>query len=430
MTGLREHFTETAERAKHYDMTGRVIRTARRRQRLRLAAAGGAAVLVGWGTATVVLAGGDGRPDAGVEVVDSTGNAGTARLPWLPATFTAPASPPALPADRGVGEGALVWGRGGTAFLLTADGVSYAVPGAVLGLSPDGRWLAYAADGGTVFRSLTDTRTRRTEITDVKGWSVRGSTAVVTGPSLSTAPAKATVFDPESGSSMAVTVPDPNWWDPKGLSADGELLLVPRLDPRVMPGAAATGPVVDPSATAFVVNPTATVGPVPAASLTPPPSALGFAVGFVAPADGTARAIGVQDGGGHVEDGEVWLPDPSMALVPLPGEGLVFQILRRLDVDNAQSGGAEVHANADLIEISVESGTPVRRYRLPVRTTLDGPYATLLGSVEEGLLLSAGQATQPPDELELLDPATGTRHTVARIPQGATFSMTRGGTGF
>jgi hypothetical protein len=426
MTGLREHFAETAQRAKYYDVAGVVIRRARRRRRIGQAGAAMAAVLVAW-VSVAVAVGGPPRTFGVADVVDATGPAVAGRLDWLPPTFTVPADPPPLPKERGVGRGALVYcpTEACRPVLLTSDGASYAVPGDVRGLSPDGRWLAYAEAGELVLRSLTDTQAQRVVDSDVVGWAPSGATAVLTERRADgREPTSVVVLDPE-GLAVTVPVPDPSWWAPRGLSEDGKVLLAPR---REFPATVETSPTGLPTmSTTAPANPAPTPEPVePAASLTGPPRDLGFGIGFVNTGDGSARSVAFLGSDVPLAASDVWTPSRVMTLAARPdGDGLVFQLMRTIPVD-----GAPAYVRGDLIEVSAETGAPLRHYRLPPVTTLDGAASRLVGVVPEGILLAWNKDGRQltASKLEVLDPDTGTRRTVLDLPAGAEFTLTRGGT--
>ncbi|MEV4623332.1 hypothetical protein AB0J74_32055 [Asanoa sp. NPDC049573] len=427
MTGLREHFAETAASAKHYDVTEVVLRRTRRRRQLTRAAAAAAAIVVATSAAAVLTRSPALAP--AVTEIDATGTATPGRLGWLPQTFGLPGMGdlpvlPALPADRGVGEGALVYRRGGKEALLTSDGTSYSVPGDVRGLSPDGRWLAYGAGGELVFRCLLDTRTRRAADSDVAGWSADGTRAVLAPRMPGGLPTPvAAVLDPADGTNQTLPIPDPEWWGPRGLSPSGELLLTPRhefpstsagppapLSTTAQPDVSTTGL---PEA-ASTTEPVATPGKLPGV-----PDDLGYAVGFVEPVTHKSRSVAILSARIGFGEQSYWSPE-RLAVTWMP-DRLLFQALTTLD--SAQS------LPADVFEIDPATGGALRRWRLPPVTTLSDPFRKLITALPDGILLGVNDGAEPwlSKALEVLDPVTGARRTVLTMPPGAEFVLTRGG---
>ncbi|MEV0715364.1 hypothetical protein [Asanoa sp. NPDC050611] len=425
MTGLREHFAETAEAAKHYDVTEAVLRQARRRRRLGRSVAAGAAALVAT-TAAAVLAD---RPAPGpvLDTVDATRPATPGRLDWLPARFVAPGpgAVPLLPIGTGVGAGALVYRRLTEVILLASDGASYRVPGEIRGLSPDGRWLAYSVGDELVLHSLADGQIRTVADSDVTGWSLDSTQVVLTlrRPDGRT-PTAATVLRPDEGDNRTVPVPDPDWWAPRGLTADGQLVLLPR---RLFPD-----PASDFLSTGSPLPGTpppgaATESPAPpAATLTVPSSALGFGIGFVGPAEGTARSVTVlADRAAGMDDPEEWHGgvDKSIFVRGDTG-GLVFQPLQRYQA----ADGNDSYGFGDLVEVDPATGRPVRQFRLPPATAeTAGPHMVAIGP--DGILL-ADDSGDRPTTLEVLDPVTGDRRAVAELGPDLRLDLVRGGTYF
>jgi len=404
VTGLREHFAETAERAKYYDLTG-VVHTARRRRRMRRAGAAAAAVLVAW---VAVAAGGFHSASGPMVTVDATGEPTAGRLGWLPATFGVPDEPVPLPGDRGVGEGALVYCRDTECLLLTSDGASYSVPGQIWGLSPDGRWLIYDAGGAMMLRLLTGDRVEPvTAATDVVGWSATGATVVVRQSGVD---GRVTVVDPDRGSVVTVAVPDPGWWQPKGLAPDGDVMLAPRSS--FTPAA--------PSTTAPPMR--STTAPAAATTTEPvaaPPTNLDFGIVYVDPATGGTRGHPFPDVDEVYED---WQPWAALKVLARPATGsVVFQPGRRVTTDDTP-----FYTAGDLIEISPETGTALRRYTLPEPSSVDDAAGELVGVVPEGILL---RWPSTPPRIEVVDPS-GARHTVSTGPAGVELRMVRGGTRF
>ncbi|GIF74682.1 hypothetical protein [Asanoa siamensis] len=439
MTGLREHFAETAGRAKHYDVTAVAVRRARRHTLVTRGLAAVAAALAA-GSAVVAVAGDGGTPVPDYETVDATRPATEGRLDWLPPTFVAsePAAQPVLPTGRGVGPGALVYrtSTGPDEGLLTSDGTSYRVPGEARGLSPDGRWLAYAAGGTLVFHSLVDGRTHRLADGDVTGWSVDGTTAVLAQRSGDGPPPQvATVFRPDDGANRTVPVPDPAWWSPRGLSADGEVVLMPRrmvplrqdVPLSALPGLTSTA-APDASATEPPDLPVGTASPVaPAGTLTLPGSEIGFGVGFVDPVDRTSRSVAVLAEPLGLTDPEGWHGGVDEAIRVRPDTGgLVFQPQQAFP-----EGEFTVYSRADLYEVDPGTGLPLRRFRLPPPSTApQGHVLRLIAVGADGFLLSANDDRPPwmTSRLEVLDPVTGDRRTVLRTTGEVEVALTRGGT--
>ena len=406
MTGLREHFAETAEAAKHYDVTEVVVRRARRRRVVAQVVGAAAAALVA-GSAAVVLTD---RPAEGptAVTVDATRPPTPGRLGWLPDRFDAldPALLPELPAERGVGEGALVYGRDMVDLLLTSDGTSYRVPGEARGLSPDGRWLAYGADGALVLRSLTDGEVWTTADSDVTGWSVDGGQVVLTPhvePDVRP-PGDAEVLRLDDGDNRVVrmvTVPDPDWWRPRGLSRDGDLVLAPFQN---FPATSGTAP--RPGVTALWTT-------APARTLVGPPEDLGFGICFVDPADGTARSVAVLASPVGM-GGQDWRGVRSEIYVRPDTGGLLFQPTRN-------------SAPGDLFEVDPDTGGPLHHYLLP---PAGATSLRLIGATTDGIILGANDPGEPAGtvgRLEVLDPRTGDRRTVLDLPANADFRMVRGG---
>ncbi|GIF45676.1 hypothetical protein DFJ67_0689 [Asanoa ferruginea] len=410
MTGLREHFAETAAGAKHYDVTEVVLRRTRRRRRLTQAVAAAAVVAIA-ASAGVLLSGDRPRPGPSITEIDATGPVGAGRIPWLPATFKA-ADAVALPAGRAVGAGALVYQRGAVYVLLTSKGESYAIPGEARGLSPDGRWLAYGANGKLVFRDLTGIRAFTTAESSVTGWSVEGAVAVLAPPWPGVGPVVATILDLDTGASRAVPIPDPEWWQPRGLTADGELLLTARQEFPATKEPPATG------------EPLPTVAP--AQTLTGPPRDLGAAVGIINPVDQQAHTVELLASRLGLDDRDKPGAGLQWGITARPDTGgLVFQTLRTITID-----GSDAYMLSDVFEVDPNTGWPLRRYRLPAMPTLDSPAAWLIGTLPEGILLGTndgGFDARDFERLELLDPTTGARQTVLSLPDAANFLLTRGG---
>ncbi|HTF08266.1 MAG TPA: hypothetical protein VK659_08850 [Asanoa sp.] len=425
MTGLREHFVETAAGAKHYDVTEVVLRRTRRRRQVIRAVAAAAVVVVATSAAAVLTNRGPAVP--ALAEVDATGPAVAGRLDWLPQNFVEP--PPGevryLPADRGVGEGALVYRRGVKALLLTRDGASYAVPGdGVRGLSPDGRWLAYAFGGELVLRSLVDTRTRRAADSDVTGWSSDGKQVVLAlrMPDGKPTPV-ATILDPADGTNQTVPIPDPQWWGPRGLSPSGELLLTPRHE---FPATTAGPP--EPVSTTALPEPTTTTEPAaPPKTLAGAPGDLGYAVGFVDPVTHASRSIAILTARVGFGEQGYWSRD-RLAVTWMPERsdtgGLLFQALRTIDENNFPT-----YVLADVFEIDPATGGPLRHYRLPPATKRSDLFRRLITALPEGILLGVNDVALPwiSKRLELLDPVTGVRRTVLTLPPDIAVVMTRGG---
>jgi hypothetical protein len=427
MTGLREHFTETAALAKHYDVTATVLWRARRRRLVTRVVA--ALVVVAVSASAAVALSEDRARTSVVAEIDSTGPATQGRLDWLPPRFTAPpvGRVPALPTDRGVGEGAIVYSRDWVYTLLTRDGSSYGIPGVPRGISPDGRWLAYTSDGELVFRSLTDTRTRRTADSEINGWSVDGALAVLSRhPADGTEPPVVTILDLEDGTARTVPVPDSEWWWRRGLSRDGQLILVTRLPfPPTHETPQTSGPL--PMSTTAGPQPEATTEPppAPARTLIGPPQDVGFGIGFVDPVDRQARSVAVQATEMGLHDPEQWSVGwMTPLLVRADTGGLLFQ-----PMGIVPGGDGPAYVSGDLLDIDPGTGAVLRRYRLPPVTTLDGPGRRLIGSTTDGVLLGATDhgGGFNYSRLELLDPETGQRRVVQEIPPGVSFEMTRGG---
>lgn len=431
MTGLREHFAETADGAKHYDVTETVVRRARRHRVVAQVVGAATAVLVA-GSAAVVLTNRP-APAPAVTEIDATRPPQPGRLDWLPATFAAvdPQRLPDLPTGRDVGEGALVYRRNWVTALLTSDGKSYRVPGDVRGLSPDGRWLAYRVDDRLVLRSLVDGRTQTFSYTDLTGWSVDGTQAVLTSRMPDgRPPAVATVYRPDDGAARTVRVPDPAWWAPRGLSADGDLLLMPRrLTTATFDAPATTAPPEMPTTAPTQTSatepplPRSTEEPAaPAGTLAVPPSGSGFGIGFVDPVDQSARSVTVLAERIGADDPVEWNGGVDQEIsVRADTGGLMFQPLRAVQDE------FRVYAPGDLFEVDPATGRPVRHFRLPPVTGRDPSHLRLLGTAPEGFLLDASDDGPWTQRLEVLDPLTGDRRTVLRLPDEIMVDFVRGG---
>ncbi|HEV7712834.1 MAG TPA: hypothetical protein VGP16_31870 [Asanoa sp.] len=443
MTGLREHFAETASGAKHYDVTEVVVRRAGRRRQLTRAVAAAAAIVVATSAAAVLTGRGPAAP--ALAEVDATGPAVAGRLDWLPQTFgTSGAVLPDLPSDRGVGEGALIYRRGEKDLLLTSDGGTYVVPGdGVRGLSPDGRWLAYGAGGELVLRSLVDTRIRRAADSDVGGWSSDGKQVVLVlrMPGGQPTPV-ATILDPADGTNQTVPIPDQEWWGPRGLSPDGQLVLTARHEfpsstaEPPEPLSTTAGPAVS---TTELPEPATTTEPVTMPErLAGVPGDLGYAVGFVDPVTHASRSVAILAARVGFGEQGFWNPN-RIAVTWMPERtGLLFQTQVGIDESNGLATGGtpeppgfsyRVYLPADLFEIDPATGEPLRRFRLPPVTNLHGQFRQVITELPEGILLSVNDAEGPwlPKRLEVLDPETGVRRTVLTMPVGADLVMTRGG---
>ncbi|MEV4536460.1 hypothetical protein AB0J82_21990 [Asanoa sp. NPDC049518] len=436
MTGLREHFTETAERAKHYDVTAVAIRRARRHNLVTRGVAAAVAVLAA-GTGAVAVTSDRGTPAPGYETVDATRPATAGRLDWLPPTLVPsdPAQQPALPTGRGVGPGALVYRTSSSQAqsLLTSDGKSYWIPGDARGMSPDGRWLAYESSGDLVLHCLVDGRTRKVVDSDVAGWSVDGTLAVLARRQPDVRPPEvATVYRPEDARSQTVPVPDPAWWSPRGMSADGELVLMPRRLDTVrqdVPLSAIPGLTSDASATPQPDLPATTESPAPPPGTLPLTlSHLGFGVGFVDPVDRTSRSISVLANTLGLTDPVGWHGgvDEAISVRPDTG-GLVFQ--PKVPV----SGGEFTYSYGDVYEVDPGTGLPLRRFQLPTPatgTTDNVQHVFQLIAVgADGFILSANddRSQWMTTRLETLDPVTGDRRTVLRATGEVQVVFTRGG---
>lgn len=170
MTGLPDLLTEIADEAKTYDGVDQAVRVLRRRQRMRRLVPATMAAVVAAGLLVTYVAVRPGPP-GGDGIGPTVPDIPAGSLPWLPQTLTVPQTPPpALPADRGVGAGSLIYQRlrplvaGTTApgddittpYLVTVDGGHYQLPVShVLSLSPDGRWLLSVRNNHVVLRDLT-----------------------------------------------------------------------------------------------------------------------------------------------------------------------------------------------------------------------------------------------------------------------------------
>jgi hypothetical protein len=198
MTVLPELLREIADDVAPYDVGGRALARARRRRRVHRATSAVAA-------AVVVLA------VVGLAAVPfhHTVEPVTAALPWLPAQVPPAADVPPLPADRGVGPGALVYipcASDCTPVLVLPDATQYAIPSprragtGGVALSPDGRWLVYPDDQGrSVIRDLASAATTAWPASRPRVWSPEGRWLVLVQDQPSGAPVAVVIELPIGG---------------------------------------------------------------------------------------------------------------------------------------------------------------------------------------------------------------------------------------
>ncbi|HEU4425411.1 MAG TPA: hypothetical protein VFR67_22995 [Pilimelia sp.] len=381
MTGLREHLADMADEAKHYDVTEEVLKVAKRRQRLtRMAPAGVAAgVVLGVLAVWLPLAGGDDRATVpgkqpAITEVDAAGPAEPGRLDWLPRRWSVPDVPPKLPQHAAVGAGALVYlpcpvtrtqcPRGD--ILLTPDGHQYAVPGSVIGLSPDGRWLVYGSEDHRVLRDLTGTAVRPLGNLLSVHWSADSARlAVEPHPPPGANAAQIEVIELGTDRRHTVPIHDPDQWAILGLFPSGDLLLTPRGSDR--PGA-------DPDTYSLAI------------------------------ADGRTGARRLLDVSltDWLAVNDIFGTGPAMPVLIVPGGGtLIHQLDRRIRGDLTPG---------DLLQIDTNTGQVLRRYLLP-------PEARALAGLTSGGGLLVRDDPRVPT-VELLDMTTGKRRVVAEPPPG------------
>lgn len=182
MESLRTLLDDLADEAKPYDVVDRAVRGARRRRQWQRLAPVAAVLVVG----LVATAGWASLRDGQEEAPAGPGPSQV--VGWLPASITVPRkAPPPLPTRHGTGPAAAVYHQGNRAmtlsgdtgwYLVTPDGVQYSIDlkYQVLGLSPDGRWLAMSTGNRTLLRDLTGTQVRTVadSATETAFWSRNG----------------------------------------------------------------------------------------------------------------------------------------------------------------------------------------------------------------------------------------------------------------
>jgi hypothetical protein len=99
----------------------------------------------------------------------------------------------------------------------------------------------------------------------------------------------------------------------------------------------------------------------------------------------------------------------------------MFQPLQAVQDDRFPS-----YVPGDLFEIDPLTGRPVRHFRLPPAAGQDHPNLRMLGTAPEGFLLSASDDGPWTRRLEVLDPLTGDRRTVLRLPDEVLVELVRG----
>jgi hypothetical protein len=374
MPGLREHFVEMAAEARRYDVAESAILVARRRRRLLRAAPVGVAVAAVLGVLAVwPPPGGGDQPPAviadrsAISEVDAAGSAHWARLDWLPHRWSPPTGAPPLPRLSAPGMAALVYVRcspgrlscpPGTV-LLTRHGRQYAVPDEVVGLSPDGRWLAYGPDGRQMLRDLTGTAVHALGNVSLVRWSPDSRwlaiEAYASTPGVNAGQVE--VIDLSDWRRHTVPVFDPDRWGLVGVFPSGDLLLAPR--GNTIPQ--------------------------------------GFELVVADARTGAQRHLEVSLRDQLARD-EVIGSGPAMPLLIRRGDTLLYQLHRR-------HAGSMVPG--DLVEIATDTGRVRKRYVLPD----DGrELVGLAGGA--ALLRGRGGAAA----LERLDLVTGQRHVVAEPP--------------
>lgn len=392
MIELREVFEAEAAGVPSYDVAGEVLRGARRRRRIRRVVPVAAAV-VALAVAVPVVA--SAVSGARVPIVAGDGAAIEGTLPWLPKRLDPSGPEPApLPADRAVGPGALVWVpcRDTCApRLVTADGTQYTLPifrsrnGATperSRLSPDGRWLSYPnADGSYTLRDLTGVQAVSTGSRHAVGWSADGQWAALTA-------------DPSDRGAEVVLRPDAH--DDQQLLPTEQYHGQPSLpadERRSLAGLTNAGDAVFGPPQAHEIG-----GPV---------------VLRVTDRTGVSRTVAVATDGVLRPDEEV----ADQAVIASDGATVLLQVI---------SVAGRIGTPGDLLRVDLADGAVLGRIRLPAPTTgtfvtgspdtgpSGGEHRTLVGSVAEGALLMHWRGDRP-DQIELLDPATGRRQVVCTM---------------
>ncbi|MEH1125016.1 hypothetical protein [Micromonospora sp. CPCC 206061] len=382
MSNLRAVLEREAAEVRTYDVGANVLRAARRRRRLRTVTSATAvvAVLAGMAGIFVTL-----RPE-GPTLVAADRPATANALPWLPETVDSTvAEPPQLPTDRGVGKGALLYqpcNQPCAARLVAQDGTQYTLPKVAqmpptvprtATLSPDGRWLSYPdASGNYLLRDLTGTKTMPTANRRAVGWS---SDSTWVGLADASSEDGVTVIKPPTETAAARSLPADDTRPLAGLTTAGAAVF----------GGSEAHEVGDPDIDLYLVDDA-----------------------------GKGRSVPVKMEGqlGSKED-----LHSGKLIRTVDDETLLVQLMVQSDNETTQVPG-------DLFHIDAVSGEVMARIRLPQplsRTTVQGETATtskgetfrtLAAVVPDGVLLKVIRDGAPVS-IELLDPATGDRSTIA-----------------
>lgn len=406
MNTLKDLLDDVAEQAKLYDRTEHALSVARRQRRLARVAPVALAVAVATGLAAVWL-------PLRSSNVDSDAAAMT---PWLPQRLTVPEQvPPTLPTDHGVALGSLVYQTGDKSTLVTEDGRQYRLPGAgdgLLGVSPDGRWLATTSGDKVLLRDLTTTG--GIQIAGHGGgakaasWSPDGRRFALWTGSMAGNTAEPDV-DPriivvDLASRTQWTTPAPGNVTLIGVLDSGDVVLEDRVSPDQVTSST-------PVQLSIFNSQTGQVRHRYQIDLTP----------WLSPKERQARQrAGLLSDAALLADGRTLLLRPA---VRVPG------------------GPDGLYAPDDVLAVDLDTGSVTRRYDLPdpriasaTRDLVIDHNRTLGALLPEGVLYIHNGRTSPwpggPISLELLDLSTGRLQVVSTVsPEVARILALRGGTG-
>jgi hypothetical protein len=401
MTALHDALEDVAEQAKAYDVVDRVMHVARRRRRLYGLAPLAVAAMVATALVAVALPWQVWTASRPAQQLPSVGG--------LPARLTLPAQdPPRLPEGKRVGRGVLVsvpdvsdvpGGRVPT--LLTEDGRFYrlsqllqtlngvVIPGPTL--SPDGRWLGELTIDGYQLRDLTGSQRRRLPNGHSPlGWSPDGRWLLVTDWAVHPSVMR---LDVESGGLLSVHVDEPGRWVPLAVLTSGEVLL----------GAVSQNAVGNSTFDARALDPTTGRERAPIhrdlSKYLGPGQEIAPQTVVMSP-DGTTAVMAVTQGREiHTPSMSAFKGDASGLL----GIGLSTKDVRRWTLP---------HRAPSLLPSPTAS---------PGKTRDSGLSSEVVAYLPEGVLVftdNHGQQT-----LDLLDPDTGTLHTITQLPGHSTRSI-------
>ncbi|WBB70118.1 hypothetical protein [Micromonospora sp. WMMD812] len=312
-------------------------------------------------------------------------------LAGLPDRLLPPATPTALPTDRAVGRGALLYQindpdvvdvTGGLPrwpmYLVTASGEQFGVgladiAGSRQALSPDGRWFAERRDGQWRIRDLTGITERAVPPGyELRKWSTDGRALLLGQPSGA------------SEAYAALTLPD-GQLRPLALRGTPNRRMLAFLDGRELATAE------------FNVGPKIR-----------PQRQLTIAIQDVD--GGTARSVSL------ATTQEVGPGDLRNALVPLVRGGgdppAVWALVIEDEVPTGLPEGARAEPPMTLVGVDLRSGRPAGRIDLVVPQGGGGEYFVGLAGTE--VLLQ--RFTTGGSELVVADPATGRRRVLTSLP--------------